>query len=150
MGYTDVETVRLVLSSDAEETGGTAADLSDPQIQFEIDSSQAIVDSYLATTYNTPFTGSVPFLIKSICTDIAAYRADLNFRKSREYDSENMPIIRRYKAAMAMLQDLRKGVQTLSVDRDDALSGGSIVVHQYELPIFDLDPDSVNGPGTWW
>jgi phage gp36-like protein len=114
MGYSDVETVRLVLSSDmAEETGGTAADLSDAQIQYEIDSATANIDSELRIVYVVPFD-PVPFIIKSICTDIAAYRTDLNYRKSREYDSQNMPIILRYNLAlMKRCKTSKKGNKTL-------------------------------------
>lgn len=149
MAYSDVETVRLVLSSDMAETGGTAADLSDAQIQYEIDSATANIDSELRIVYVTPFD-PVPFIIKSICTDIAAYRTDLNYRKSREYDSQNMPIILRYNLAYQTLQDLKKGTKTLDNPRVDANSRGSIVVHQYQDELFDSNEYTLFGPFARW
>lgn len=148
MSYTDTATVRLVLSSVNEETGGTAADLSDPQIQYEIDSAAAVIDSYLRVQYVVPFAEPVPFIIKSICTDIAAYRSDLNYRKSREYDSQNMPIIQRYNMAMASLGDLQCGKQTIPAPRENVSDQGAIIVHQYPVALFDFD--SVYGYFPGW
>lgn len=149
MTYSDVETVRLVLSSDMAETGGTAADLSDDQISYELDSASAVIDSELRTAYTVPFD-PVPFLIKSICTDIAAYRTDLNYRKSREYDSQNMPIILRFNMANQTLQELKKGDKTLSSVRSDPNAEGAYVVHQYPYPLFDANEFHLFGPFTEW
>jgi phage gp36-like protein len=138
MTYTDVDTVRLVLSSETEETGGTAADLSDAQIQYEIDSAAAYIDSYLRVLYAVPFDvpGPVPEIIMTICTDMAALGADLNFRKSREYASQNMPIIIRYQKALQALENLKTGEQTLSSPRADTNVEGAIIIHQYPYPLF--------------
>lgn len=138
MSYTDPATVRLVLSSISVETGGTAADLSDSQIQFEVDSASAMIDAELRVQYVVPFADPVPFIIQSIATDIAAYRTDLNYRKSREYDSAYMPIILRYNMALASLADLKKGDKTLDSERSDPTKQGAIVIHQYDFPLFDF------------
>lgn len=149
MDYSDVDTVRLVLSSDMAETGGTAADLSDDQITYEIQSASAMIDSELRVAYMVPFD-PVPFLIKSICTDIAAYRTDLNYRKSREYDSQNMPIILRYNMANQTLQELKRGDKTLSASRSDPNSEGAMVVHQYQYELFDSNEFNLFGPFAGW
>jgi phage gp36-like protein len=149
MGYSDVATVRLVLSSDMIETGGTAADLSEEQIQYELDSASAMIDSELRVAYTVPFD-PVPFLIKSICTDIAAYRTDLNYRKSREYDSQNMPIILRYNMANQTLQELKKGDKTLTSVRSDPNAEGALIVHQYQYELFDSNEFNLFGPFARW
>lgn len=137
MGYSEVDQVRLVLSSINAEQGGTAADLSDEQIQYEIDSASAVIDSALRIIYKTPFTPDTPFIITSICTDMAAYGCDLNYRKSREYDSQNMPIILRYNKANNTLSQIVSGTLTIDWPRVD-ISTGTIVVHQYPYPLFDF------------
>lgn len=147
--YTSPSQVRLILSSDAEETGGTAADLSDDQIQFEIDSAAAMIDAELRVQYVVPFAEPVPFIITSVCTDIASYRTDLNFRKSREYDSQNMPIIQRYNMAVQTLADINAGRKTLSAPRTDVGLEGGLVVHQYQTALFDPGAD-VFGPWSGW
>lgn len=136
MAYAQPDDVRLVLSSVATEQAGTAADLLDPQIQYEIDSASAMIDATLRVIYVTPFEPDTPFLIKSICTDMAAYGCDLNYRKSREYDSQNMPIILRYNKARDQLNLIRLGTLTLGWSRAD-VADGTLVVHQNDQLFID-------------
>lgn len=135
MAYSTPATVRLVLSSTAGEYGGTAADLSDEQIQYEIDGASADIDARLRNRYQVPFEPDTPRIITQICTDLAAYKADLNFRKSREYDNDNMPIILRHKDAERLLEGIRRGRNTLDWPRTSGEDFGSIVVHPCEGPL---------------
>jgi len=152
MAYSTPEMVRLVLSSVDTEYGGTAADLSDEQIQYEIDGAQADIDSRLRTRYVVPFDmngdDNVPFLIVQIATDMAAYKADLNFRKSREYDNENMPIMLRWKDAHNLLENLRRGRNTLNWPREDINDWGALVVNPPDGPFIPWD--SVREPNPRW
>lgn len=147
MPYSDPTTVRLVLSSISAETGGTAADLSDDQINYELNSASSMIDSELRVQYVVPFD-PVPDMIRTICTDVAAYRCDLNYRKSREYDSQNMPIIQRYNMALSWLMELKKGGKTLDSPRADITKQGALVIHQYPYPL--LDWESVTEPFPRW
>lgn len=139
MAYAQPNDVRLVLQSIEVEQGGTAADLSDAQIHYEIDSASAMIDAALRVIYAVPFEPETPFLIKSICTDMAAYGCDLNYRKSREYDSQNMPIILRYNKARDQLNLIRLGTLTLDWSRAD-VDDGTLVVHQYDPALFSVEP----------
>lgn len=138
MAYTTPETVRLVLSSVNTDYGGTAADLSDEQIQYEIDGASADIDSRLRTRYSVPFEPQTPKLIVQICTDMAAYKADLNYRKSREYDNDNMPIALRHKDAERLLEGLRRGRNTLDWPRSSVDNFGALVVNPGEGPIMTV------------
>jgi len=144
MPYTTPENVRDVLRGSAEDgDGGTAAELQDEQIELEIINAQAQIDSILFKTYKVPFS-PVPVLVVSLATDIAAYLCDLNYRKSREYESDNYPIIRRYNRARELLEWLRTGVATLPIKREPTEINVAEVVHQYEGRLFT--EEEVFGP----
>ena len=130
MSYTTVLDVRLTLRADNTETG-TAADLHDAQIAMEIENAEEQVDSTLRNNYVVPFVAPVPKLISSITRDIAAYLSDLNYRKSREYESDNYPIIRRWDRARELLEWLRTGVITLDSAAAPAPDVTSEVIHMY-------------------
>ncbi len=141
MSYAEPDDVRQVLSSVVTEQAGTAADLSDAQIQYEIDSASAMIDAALRIIYSVPFAPETPFLIKSICIDLSAYGCDLNYRKSREYDSQNMPIILRYNKARDQLNLIRLGTLVLDWPRANTGEGdGTLVVHQYTPQLFNDEP----------
>lgn len=136
MPYTTPDAVKRVLRGSTQDTdGGTAAELDDGQIELEINNAQAQIDSVLANRYKVPFN-PVPVLVESLATDIAAYLSDLNYRKSREYESDNYPIIRRYNRARELLEWLRTGVATLPIERDPTEINEAYVVHQYEGRMF--------------
>jgi hypothetical protein len=135
MAYTTPDLVRQTLTGEDDEEGGTAATLSDDQINYEINGARADVDAALRETYLLPFDSpddsAVPLLIKQITTDIACYGADLNYRKGREYDNQNMPVPLRYQRATQLLENLRTGTITLDWPRSNVDSSGAGVVHMY-------------------
>lgn len=134
MSYTTITAVKSVLSGTDTEESGTAAELSDDQIQYEVDSVEADIDSTLRNMYLVPFDvpddAAVPQIIRQIATDISAYACDLNYRKGREYDNQNMPVPLRYQRAQTLLENLRTGTITLDWPRVADTSGAG-VVHQY-------------------
>ncbi len=129
--YTTVEDVRDILRGDGTTDKGSAADLNNIQIDSEIIGAQQQVDSTLRNKYTVPFV-VVPELISHITRDIAAYLCDLNYRKSREYESDNYPIIRRHDRARELLDWLRTGVISLSAEFGVSSLTTSEVVHMYE------------------
>lgn len=135
MAYTTVESVKSVLLGSPDEEGGSAVELDNSQIQYEIDSVQADINATLNRRYKLPFDSpdddAVPQIIRQIATDIAAYASDLNYRKGREYDNQNMPVPLRYQRAQTLLENLRTGTITLDWPRADIDASGAGVVHQY-------------------
>lgn len=129
--YTTVEDVRDILRGDGDSDKGTAADLNNAQIDSEIAGAKEQVDSTLRNKYTVPFI-IVPVLIQHITRDIAAYLCDLNYRKSREYESDNYPIIRRHDRARELLDWLRTGVISLDTALTPVPTTTSEVVHMYE------------------
>lgn len=140
MAYTTILKVKSVLAGATGEEGGTADELSDAQINYEINSVKANIDSALRRHYKVPFdagdtlndTTGVPQLIVQIATDIAAYGCDLNYRKGREYDNQNMPVPLRYQKAQQLLENLRTGTISLDWPRSDSTTFGAHVFHSYE------------------
>jgi phage gp36-like protein len=147
MAYSTVVKVRSVLSGEDDEEGGTAASLSDAQIQYEIDGARATIDAALHGVYKLPFdlndtgntTATVPQIIINICTDIAAYMSDLNYRKGREYDNQNMPVPLRYQRAQTLLENLRTGTITIDWPHADSDGSGAGVVHQYSPALMTFE-----------
>lgn len=137
MAYTTVELVRQTLSGANPEDGGTAADLSNDQIEYEMKGVRADINAALRTVYKTPFdvdpltTEGVPDIIVQIATDISAYAADLNYRKGREYDNQNMPVPLRYQRAQTLLENLRTGTITIDWPEPNNRSSGAGVFHMY-------------------
>lgn len=153
MAYTTVELVRDVLRGADYEEGGTAAELSNDQILYEIKSVQADIDATLRRVYKVPFdvdetTTGVPAIITQIATDIAAYASDLNYRKGREYDNQNMPVPLRYQRAQTLLENLRTGTITIDWPGADHRSGGAGVFHMYS-PALMWPEDIFNTQRTW-
>lgn len=144
MYYTTVLDVRLTLRGDTTETG-TAADLTEAQIATEIENAQDQVDSTLRTNYVVPFSQPVPKLIANITRDIAAYLCDLNYRKSREYESDNYPIIRRWDRARELLEWLRTGVISLDSALVETPDITSEVIHMYEPRLMTEEDVFVSG-----
>lgn len=145
--YTTVLDVRITLRGSDIETG-TAADLHDAQIAIEIENAQEQVDGTLRNHYVVPFGDPVPMLIRNITRDIAAYLCDLNYRKSREYESDNYPIIRRWDRARELLEWLRTGVISLDSDAVEVPGVTAEVVHMYE-PRLMVEADVFTTQADW-
>lgn len=153
MAYTTVELVRQTLSGADTSDGGTAAELSDQQIEYEIRGVTAGINASLRNVYKVPFdtdatTDGVPDLIIQIATDISVYACDLNYRKGREYDNQNMPIPLRYLRAQTLLENLRSGTITLDWDPASDRSGAAGVFHHYSPALMTFG-DIFNTGRTW-
>ncbi len=139
MPYTVPDDVRRILrGADQDDDGGNAGDLDDAQILLEIENASSQIDDTLRTVYTVPFD-PVPPMIHSLATDIAAYLSDLNYRKSREYESDNYPIIRRYNRARELLEFYRNGNMILPVTRDIDDTSGAVVIHAYDGTLFTVE-----------
>jgi phage gp36-like protein len=138
--YATPADVRTILTNDDSDTTGTAAGMVDSKLQVEIDAAQAEIDARLANRYQTPFA-AVPPLVHSICVDIAAYRANLLYRKSQDLTSED-PMVLRYTNAQALLGLLASGAADLpGVGSGDGNStaGTATVRNQYVGKLFSPD-----------
>lgn len=113
MSYATIAQVREVLARDSIHVAATAASLSDPQIQDNLDDATSQVNSALGYAYPTPFGLPYPQLIVNITRDIAAYLSDLTFRGTMDYSTTNSPILLRYARAMQQLKDLAAGAAKL-------------------------------------
>lgn len=142
MSYATTADVKRVLQG-SENGEGTAASLLDDSIALEITNAQAQIDATLSQVYRVPFN-PVPVLIKTLAIDIAAYLCDLNYRESREYESDNYPIIRRYNRARELLEWLRNGTMVIPNYRQDGEIGSAEVIHMYEPRL--MTEEDVFGP----
>lgn len=123
MSYSTPAMVRkaLVPSSDGTETSGTgtAADLTDPELQDAIDEADSTIDGYLSRFYATPVAATgdpaaTPHPIDYWSRNIAAYNATLAFRGSQDF-ADTDPIARRYTATMQALLAVSTGKVGLSI-----------------------------------
>lgn len=111
--YAAAEDVRAAVTRDTNAPTGTAASMADDQLELAIKAAQAEIDGKLRGRYTVPFPAPIPFLIWQITVDIAAYRATLRFRQSKDLTRED-PVALTYQAA----QHLLSGIATGGVDLD--------------------------------
>lgn len=116
MPYTDRDKVRHVLAPDGEYVG-TAASLSDEQLDEIIDRVDSRVDVFLNRRYNLPIL-PVPTILMDIATDIAAYDVTLAYYKGTDLSDQD-PVIRRYRDARGMLGQLSTGLLVLDLPEVD-------------------------------
>lgn len=123
--YTTPPAVRdaVAASTGGSNDPGSAASLSDAQIQEAIDNAGAQVDGALAIKYGLPLAAPVPQLVVSLTTDIAAYLATLTWRRNRNTPAL-APIQLRYDRAVALLAQLVAGTIELPIG-ESAPSAGS-------------------------
>lgn len=155
MSYVDREVVREVVARASATRPGTAASLSDPQLDAAIERAESKINSRLGRIYSTPFN-PVPGLVGDMALAIAAYDLDLTFREVRDYSSDLNPILLRYNDAMKDLEALQNGKATLpdyvppdpdEPPVDNPRDGGS-VVGVYNLDIgLCLPPTHRHGCG---
>lgn len=127
MAYSTPADVRQALVPGADGTApgpqGTAASLSDGQINDSIAEADARVDSYLAQRYITPVqvdatTTKIPGVVRALSRDIACYLATLVYRKNKDL-ADIDPVARRYSDAMAFLTAVSRGQAVLSIPTND-------------------------------
>jgi phage gp36-like protein len=154
--YASTAALKLILDSTDAGTG-TAAQLSDEQLEMAITAASDRVSLYA----NAEFTDPVPSLITSLTLDLAAWWATTYYLKQKEMPATN-PVQLRYTEAVKVLEAARKGeVNLLGPGADGGAGGGAAGGHVINrLPcIFTgqdsntevvngvLTPARVSGPG---
>jgi phage gp36-like protein len=119
--YASAEDVRVVVARNPTRYRGTAAEMDDNEINYALEQAEAEVNGRLRQRYTIPFPTPVPLLVKSIVTDIAAYRATLTYRQNRDLEPTD-PIALRYRDSRQLLAQIADG--NLDLDSGD---GGSAV-----------------------
>lgn len=143
MAYCTPDDVRAALRP-AGETGTTAAELDDAQLDDAVREAQSVVDGYLARRYAVPFAdGSVPDLAWGLTRSIAAYLATLTYRRARDLDPQD-PVQLRYDHALRLLRGVADGDLWLEPQPDGGAGGGTpggvvTTVNPYRGDLFTLD-----------
>ena len=76
----------------------------------KIADAQTEIDSYCRAQYSVPFQ-TVPGLIKKIAVDIALY--NLVSRRGMDEESPDVILVKRYRDAVKLLENLAKGIVTI-------------------------------------
>jgi phage gp36-like protein len=119
-GYTDPNSLRVLLTRDITVPEGTAAELSDPALGMAIDTASSYIDAALANRYQVPFPAPFPALIVQLTLAMSAYHADTMHRQSVDIDN-NDPVLRRHNWAVGVLNAIAAG----TLDLPDVLSTSS-------------------------
>lgn len=132
---------------------GSAASLTNLQLQEAVDRAEAEINARLSGRYSVPFIDP-PVIIKRIATDLAAYDATLSFYGSTDITDED-PVIRRYRDSKYLLMDISVGKADLypGAGGEEPLVGGRASVRNpYEGKLFGLSDFALGyeGSGGWW
>ena len=79
-------------------------------VEDKIADAQTEIDSYCRAQYSVPFQ-TVPGLIKKIAVDIALY--NLVSRRGMDEESPDVILVKRYRDAVKLLENLAKGIVTI-------------------------------------
>lgn len=135
--YVTPQQVREVLAPDGEDPdGSTAASMDDAALETAITEAADEVDAALVGRYTVPFPVA-PSLVQTVTRDLAAYGAELTFRRGDPLPRDH-PVALRYARAVANVTGLSKGTLTLDVATAPS-SGGAVVVNPYEGQMFGLE-----------
>jgi hypothetical protein len=160
--YLEVTDLKELLSYDGNPIG-TAASLPDPELEERILAAEQQIDAKLTVAgYTVPLLtpeGAVPPLISELTGAIAAYFADIQYRRNVPHDgNDNAPVILRYKWATGILSQLGTRLLVVpGVEQDPAKrgQGGQVVevIEPYAGRLFGPDIADV-GPyrpaDPWW
>jgi hypothetical protein len=117
--YASVADLRLVLDSTDAGTG-TAAQLSDEQLNLALQAASDRVTTYTGEVYDP---ATMPPIIGDLTLDLAAWWATTYYSKQKEM-GPNHPVVLRYTEAKAVLTDIRDGKIDINVG---AAGGGAAV-----------------------
>ena len=155
--YLEVPALQELLAAGGTDYTGTAASLPVEELAERIAVAEQQVDAKLIVAgYTTPLLtpgGLVPPLIAELTGAIAAYLADLQYRRNVPQD-DGAPVVVRYKWATSILGQLGTRLLVVpGVDQDLAKRGqGSeavVAVEAYEGRLFGpeiADPYAALGP----
>lgn len=96
----------LLRCTDDENTGVIDQAIIDEKIA----DAQTEIDSYCRAQYSVPFQ-TVPGLIRKLTVDIALY--NLVSRRGMDEDSPDVILVKRYRDATKLLENLAKGIVTI-------------------------------------
>lgn len=157
--YISVDALKDTLSTSGDPTG-TAGSLAREILTEKIETAQGQVDARLAAAgYAVPFTTAPP-LVRDITGAIAAYLADLTYRRGKAPASQLDPVLQRYQWANGLLDAIAKGTALVpGVDAPDrSVPEGSgavavVAINTYDQPLFSRD-ELPGGPppgaDDWW
>lgn len=134
MAYLTPAELRTILNPDGDDTDeGSAAGMSDAQLQVALDDAQAEVDGKLAARTTVPLATPLPRLIRSLVADIAAYLATLTDRRSDPMGADD-PVRLRYVRAAKLLDELAAGRHPLPspLSEADWANQSSAAVNPYD------------------
>jgi phage gp36-like protein len=115
--YATVPDLRLVLDSTDAGTG-TAAQLSDQQLNLAIEAGSTRINLYTGTVYDSSTAALIPpDPLKDLCLDLSAWWATTYYSKNKDLGPSH-PVVLRYTEAMKVLEAIRDGKITI-----DTLSG---------------------------
>ena len=113
MMYCTIEDLRsqssdevLVRCTDDEGTG----EIDQAIIDEKINDAQMEIDSYCRAQYSVPFD-PVPGLIRKLTVDITLY--NLISRRGLDEDGPDVILVKRYRDAVKLLENLAKGIVTI-------------------------------------
>lgn len=140
--YTSVQAVRRVLSPDGDRDAklGTAAWLSDNEIEEAIEDAATEINGRLAPRYDLPFE-TIPPLVETLNRDIAAYLATLTYRRGTPIPDSD-PVALRYDRAQKLLTSAAKGDLQLVDEAEGApvsTLAEATVVNPYSGDLFSAD-----------
>jgi phage gp36-like protein len=112
--YASVADLRNVMSGTDSGTG-TAAQLTDAQLELALYSSSNRVSVYAGNVYDSSVPQAVPpAILHDLTLDLAAFWADKTYLKHKAVDPKS-PIYIAYQNAMSLLEDVRDGKIQLGV-----------------------------------
>jgi phage gp36-like protein len=137
--YAEPSDVRDVLAPDPARPAGTAAELPDETLQRRIATAANAVDAVLAARgHTTPLTTAPP-LVKDVVVAVAAFLADLTYRKGKAHASRMDPVVARYDWAQGLLKAWADGTQAIPGEPDLPAAAGDVAVGEpINPPCVDL------------
>jgi hypothetical protein len=109
--YLTVAQLQAVLAAASADHTGTAASLPTADLEDRIEAAEQTVDAKLLVAgYDVPLLliegGGVPPLISELTAAVAAYFADLQYRRNKAHDSDDAPVLLRYRWAISVLAQI--------------------------------------------
>jgi phage gp36-like protein len=139
--YATISDLRLVLDSTDAGTG-TAAQLTDAQLDLALRAATDRVSVYAGTAYDP---ASAPGLVADLTLDLAAWYATTYYLKQKDMPATH-PVMLRYTEAVKILDAVRKGEITLDVSVSAAASAR--VINRIPNIFTGEDSNTAVDPGT--
>lgn len=118
--YCQIEDIRkqisldtLIQLTDDNQTGEIDIEIAEEAINY----SGTLINGYLIGRYNIPINNEIPDIVKIVAIDLSIYRL-----YSRRFQTD-MPdsVSEKYKNSMKILEQIQKGIISLSIDATDSV-----------------------------